>query len=110
MANTCQIVAAKANDKASVALSSFIHALYELDSIALARLVTKDGKPPSLRVLAPNIEPDFECLIDIQVRRSISPLPFPILLVFSRRDCVSSFLFTLIDFWQLSSVSSACFQ
>lgn len=35
----------------------------------MARIVTKDGKDPALILLAPHIEPDFECLYDV-------PLPF----------------------------------
>ncbi|KAI0391507.1 Ku70/Ku80 N-terminal alpha/beta domain-containing protein [Xylariaceae sp. FL0594] len=62
-------VAQKINDAAALKLSSFIHSLHELESYAVARLVTKDGKEPILVLLAPNIEPDFECLYDV-------PLPF----------------------------------
>lgn len=54
--------------KAVMALSSLIHALYELDNYALARLVPKKDKPPMMVVMAPLIEPDFEALIDVQVR------------------------------------------
>ncbi|KAK4635019.1 ATP-dependent DNA helicase II subunit 2 [Fulvia fulva] len=61
------IVSQKHNDKASMALSSFIHALYELDSYAVARLVPKDMKDPKVIILAPNIEPDFECLYGIEL-------------------------------------------
>jgi ATP-dependent DNA helicase 2 subunit 2 len=62
-------IAQRSNDKARLALSSFIHALYELSSYAIARIVTKDGKDPQLLVLCPLIEPDLESLIDV-------PLPF----------------------------------
>ncbi|KAI1816062.1 Ku70/Ku80 N-terminal alpha/beta domain-containing protein [Poronia punctata] len=62
-------VAQKFNDAAALKLSSFIHSLHELESYAVARIVTKDGKEPELVLLAPNIEPDFECLYDV-------PLPF----------------------------------
>lgn len=61
------IIANKTNDKASMALSSIIHALYELDSYAIARFVAKDGKDPLLLLLVPSIEPDFECLVDIEL-------------------------------------------
>ncbi|EME48779.1 hypothetical protein DOTSEDRAFT_67726 [Dothistroma septosporum NZE10] len=61
------IMSQKHNDKASMALSSLIHALYELDSYAVARLVPKDMKDPKVIILAPNIEPDFECLYDIEL-------------------------------------------
>ncbi|KAI1384575.1 ATP-dependent DNA helicase II subunit 2 [Hypoxylon trugodes] len=69
MGETCQTIPQKLNDAAALKLSSFIHALLELDSYAVARIVTKDGKEPSLILLAPHIEPDFECLYDV-------PLPF----------------------------------
>jgi len=62
-------VAQKHNDAAALKLSSFIHALHELESYAVARLVTKDGKEPALVLLAPHIDIGFECLYDI-------PLPF----------------------------------
>ncbi|KAI1458335.1 ATP-dependent DNA helicase II subunit 2 [Annulohypoxylon moriforme] len=69
MGETCQTVAQKLNDAAALKLSSFIHSLQELESYAVARIVTKDGKEPSIILLAPHIEPDFECLYDV-------PLPF----------------------------------
>ncbi|KAF7718434.1 Uncharacterized protein PECH_005915 [Penicillium ucsense] len=64
MSNTNVIIAQRANDKASLALSSFIHALFEQDSYAVARLVTKEQKPPMMVLLAPSIEHDYECLIE----------------------------------------------
>jgi ATP-dependent DNA helicase 2 subunit 2 len=67
MSNTNVIIAERANDAASLALSSLIHALYELESYAVARLVTKENKPPMLVLLAPSIEPDYECLIEVQL-------------------------------------------
>lgn len=67
MSNTNVIIAERANDAASLALSSLIHALYELESYAVARLVTKENKPPMLILLAPSIEPDYECLIEVQL-------------------------------------------
>lgn len=69
MGETCQTVAQKFNDSAALKLSSFIHSLQELESYAVARIVTKDGKEPALILLAPHIEPEFECLYDV-------PLPF----------------------------------
>jgi len=60
-------VAQSVNDKAKMGLSSLIHALHELDSYAIARIVTKDGKDPQLLVMAPFIEPDVEALLDIPV-------------------------------------------
>ncbi|EPS42810.1 hypothetical protein H072_3234 [Dactylellina haptotyla CBS 200.50] len=67
LSNSNMIIASKANDKAIMALSSFIHALYELDSIALGRLVIKDDKPPVMIAMAPVIEPEYECLVDVQL-------------------------------------------
>jgi ATP-dependent DNA helicase 2 subunit 2 len=61
------IVGQKGNERAQIALSSLIHALYENDLLALARLVTKEDKPPVLVMLAPSIEHDIECLVDVQV-------------------------------------------
>ncbi|KAK5173886.1 ATP-dependent DNA helicase yku80 [Saxophila tyrrhenica] len=61
------IVGAKHEDKTTMALSSLIHSLYELESYAVARLVAKDNKGPRLQLLAPHIEPDFECLYDIEL-------------------------------------------
>src|ERR1700726_2856516 len=69
MGETNLIIADRTNDKAKLALSSFIHALHELDSYAVARLVTKDNADPILLLLSPSIELDIECLIDV-------PLPF----------------------------------
>ncbi len=69
MGETGVTVAQQLNDAASLKLSSLIHSLQELESYAVARLVTKDGKDPALVLLAPHIEPEFECLYDI-------PLPF----------------------------------
>ncbi|KAK6335325.1 ATP-dependent DNA helicase II subunit 2 [Orbilia javanica] len=67
VSNSNIIVASKANDEAIMALSSFIHALYELDSLAIGRLVTKDDKPPVMIAIAPIIEPEFECLVEVQL-------------------------------------------
>ncbi|KAI0202225.1 Ku70/Ku80 N-terminal alpha/beta domain-containing protein [Astrocystis sublimbata] len=69
MGETCMTIAQKFNDAAALKLSSLIHSLHELESYAVARIVTKDGKDPALVLLAPHIESDFECLYDI-------PLPF----------------------------------
>ncbi|KAL5003782.1 ATP-dependent DNA helicase II subunit 2 [Aspergillus recurvatus] len=67
LSNTHIIISNRANDKASLALSSFIHALFELESYAVARLVAKENKPPILVLLAPSIEPDYECLLEVQL-------------------------------------------
>jgi ATP-dependent DNA helicase 2 subunit 2 len=60
-------IAQRSNDKASMALSSFIHALYELESYAVARLVPKENKEPRILLMAPHIEADFECLYDVEL-------------------------------------------
>ncbi|WEW60564.1 ATP-dependent DNA helicase yku80 [Emydomyces testavorans] len=67
MSTSNVIIAQKINDKAIVALSSIIHALFELECYAIGRLVTKEGKPPLIVLLAPSIEPDFECLLEVQL-------------------------------------------
>ncbi|CUS12854.1 unnamed protein product [Tuber aestivum] len=67
MSTTNVIVGAKDNPKAAMALSSLIHALFELESYALARLVTKKNVAPVLVLLAPFIDADYEYLIDVQV-------------------------------------------
>lgn len=69
MGDTNVTVAQKFSDADALKLSSFIHSLHELESYAVARIVTKDGKEPLLVLLAPHIEPEFECLYDV-------PLPF----------------------------------
>ncbi|PWY91052.1 ATP-dependent DNA helicase II subunit 2 [Aspergillus heteromorphus CBS 117.55] len=67
MSTTNMIIAQRANDKASLALSSFIHALFELECYAVARLVMKENKAPTMVLLAPSIEPDYECLLEAQL-------------------------------------------
>ncbi|KAF2183139.1 SPOC domain-like protein [Zopfia rhizophila CBS 207.26] len=61
------IIPQKANNQAQLALSSFIHALYESECYAVARLVTKENKPPFIVLLVPKIEPDYEALIDVEL-------------------------------------------
>ncbi|GME25173.1 Ku70/Ku80 arm [Neofusicoccum parvum] len=61
------IIPQKANQKASMALSSFIHALYELESYAVARFVPKENKEPAILLLVPEIKADYECLIDTEL-------------------------------------------
>jgi ATP-dependent DNA helicase 2 subunit 2 len=61
------VVAQKTNDKAVLALSSLIHALFELDSYAVARVVKKDNAEPLLTLLSPSVERDYECLIENQL-------------------------------------------
>ncbi|KAL4944789.1 hypothetical protein BDV06DRAFT_219972 [Aspergillus oleicola] len=67
LSNTNILIAQRPNDKAALALSSFIHALFELESYAVARLVIKENKPPLMVLLAPSIEPEYECLLEVQL-------------------------------------------
>lgn len=67
MSTTNIIIAQKTNDKAILALSSVIHALFELECYAVGRLVTKPGKDPLVVLLAPSIEIDYECLLEVQL-------------------------------------------
>ncbi|KAL5435182.1 ATP-dependent DNA helicase II subunit 2, variant 2 [Paraphaeosphaeria minitans] len=67
MSRTNFIVSQKTNAKAQLALSSFIHALYEAECYAIARLVAKQDKAPLLIVLAPHITPSFEALVDAEL-------------------------------------------
>jgi ATP-dependent DNA helicase 2 subunit 2 len=62
-------IAQQTNDKARMAFSSLVRALFELESYAVARIVEKDGKAPQIVLLAPSVELDAEALIDV-------PLPF----------------------------------
>ncbi|KAF6820452.1 Ku family DNA-binding protein [Colletotrichum sojae] len=68
MGETCITVGRKFDEKSQLALSSLVHALFELDTYAVARLVV-EKKDPLLVLLAPHIEPGMECLYDL-------PLPF----------------------------------
>ena len=67
MSNSNIIIAQKTNSKAIMALSSLIHALFELETYAIGRLVPKVDKPPVIVLLAPSIEVDYECLLDVQI-------------------------------------------
>lgn len=73
MSNTNVIVGNKYNPKAVMALSSLIHALFELESYALARLVKKKDSQPLMVIMAPSIDADFECLIDVEVHFPTPP-------------------------------------
>lgn len=50
-----------------MALSSLVHALHELSSVAIARFVAKPDKSPELVLLSPIIEPDAEYLVDVSL-------------------------------------------
>ena len=62
--NSNMLVAQKLNDKAAIALSSLVHALFEVGSVAVARFVKKDMSEPQLTLLSPHITTDIECLIE----------------------------------------------
>lgn len=64
LGQTNMLVAQKLNDKAALALSSLIHALFEIGSVAIARLVKKDMSEPQLTLLSPHITEDVESLIE----------------------------------------------
>lgn len=61
------MVAQRVNDKAILGLSSLIHALHELDSHAVARIVPRPGNNPSLVLLSYEINNEFECLYENQL-------------------------------------------
>ena len=67
LSESCCIIGQKGNERAQLALSSLIHGLDDTGCYALARLVTKDDRPPVMIMMAPYIDLDFECLIDVQV-------------------------------------------
>ncbi|KAF2476883.1 SPOC domain-like protein [Lindgomyces ingoldianus] len=67
MSRTNYVVPQRTNTAAALALSSLIHALYESGCYALARLVTRENKAPLLVLLVPRIEPDLECLVDVEL-------------------------------------------
>ncbi|KAL6709336.1 ATP-dependent DNA helicase yku80 [Coniothyrium glycines] len=67
MSRSYFIVPQKANQQSQLALSSFIHALYESECYAVARIVTKELKPPLLILLVPRIELDWETLVDVEL-------------------------------------------
>ncbi|KAG8534150.1 uncharacterized protein KY384_000994 [Bacidia gigantensis] len=67
MSASSMIIAQKTNSKAILALSSLIRALVELESYAVARLVTKSDKEPEIKLLIPSVEHDYECLLDVSL-------------------------------------------
>ena len=67
MSTSNVIIAQKTNSKAIIAMSSLVHALMELEDFAIGRLVPKANKQPVLVLLAPSIEVDYECLLDVQI-------------------------------------------
>lgn len=70
MGESCITVAQPVNDRSQLAISSLVHALLELESYAIARIVLKNGAEPGIVLLAPYVEPGvLEALVDV-------PLPF----------------------------------
>lgn len=67
MSKSHVIIAERINEKAIMALSSFIRALYELETYAVARLVPKQGKSPTMVLLAPSVDADAECLFEVEL-------------------------------------------
>ncbi|KXL41555.1 hypothetical protein M433DRAFT_72779 [Acidomyces richmondensis BFW] len=67
MSRANMIIAQRNNDKAAMGLSSLIHALYETESFAIARLVIKENKEPRILLLAYHIDDDLECLYDVEL-------------------------------------------
>ncbi|KAI9891089.1 MAG: ATP-dependent DNA helicase II subunit 2 [Vezdaea aestivalis] len=65
LSDTSYTVAASWNPQAKVALSGLIHALFETEAYAVARLVAKDKRNPVMVLLAPCIETGYECLVDV---------------------------------------------
>ena len=86
MGETGMTVAQKLNDAAALKLSSFIHSLAELESYAVARIVTKEGKDPQLLLLAPHIEDEFEPRAGADRNQSLRRLEGPARLAVHRHD------------------------
>jgi ATP-dependent DNA helicase 2 subunit 2 len=56
----------KFDERSELAFSSLVHGLYELESYAVARLVTKEGKEPQIVLLRPEPGPEagYQCLYE----------------------------------------------
>lgn len=67
MSESCLTIATQTSDQDRMALSSFVRAMAENESYAIARFVGKDSKDPVLLLLAPIIEPDVEGLVDVEL-------------------------------------------
>ncbi|XP_072324421.1 X-ray repair cross-complementing protein 5 [Scyliorhinus torazame] len=62
-----QVFAAKDDEHAAVALSALIHALEELDMVAIVRYVYDRRSNPQVGVAFPLIKDKYECLVYIQL-------------------------------------------
>ncbi|KAI5816728.1 putative Ku family DNA helicase [Pyronema omphalodes] len=79
LSTTSILLPQKGNEKATVALSSLINALYELDMLAICRFVKRKSDPPFMTLLYPEITPEHECLLEILLPFSedVRPFQFP---------------------------------
>lgn len=115
------VIGQKTNTIAIMALSSLIHALFELESYVVARLVPKADRSPVIVLLAPSIEADYECLLDVQLPfaedvRSYKFAPLDRVLTISGKvitehrnlptDALSSAMSDYIDQMDLSSLGN----
>ncbi|KAI8483761.1 X-ray repair cross-complementing protein 5 [Branchiostoma belcheri] len=60
-------VAEEGDEPAAVALSAFIHALYETNMVAIVRYVYNKNSAPKVAFLSPHIKPNYECLLCIML-------------------------------------------
>jgi ATP-dependent DNA helicase 2 subunit 2 len=67
MSKTNVIIANETDEMAKLALPSLVSALHELEWYAVARFVRRNGVDPVLLLLAPSIEPDCDCLLDVEL-------------------------------------------
>jgi ATP-dependent DNA helicase 2 subunit 2 len=67
MSRSNVIIPSKTSKQDSMALSSFIHALYELNTYAVVRFVAKAGNKPIILLVAPEIGSGFEYLVDVEL-------------------------------------------
>ncbi|CAL1541131.1 unnamed protein product [Lymnaea stagnalis] len=61
------ITAEKGDEAAAIALSAFIHALYETDTVAIARRVYAANSAPRIGCLFPHIKTKYECLFWVEL-------------------------------------------
>lgn len=67
MSRSNVIVPLTGDQEAAVGFASLIRALAELKDYAIARFVAKDGNKPLILLLAPDVQPDYECMVDIEL-------------------------------------------
>ncbi|KAK9492674.1 SPOC like C-terminal domain-containing protein [Lipomyces doorenjongii] len=61
------VMAKRTDKKATLCLSSLIHAMVENELYGIARFVIKNDRPPALILLIPFITDDFEALVETQL-------------------------------------------